>query len=777
MPTSTHIPEPPAVPAQPGDASSTARFPVVGIGASAGGLPALRELLENLPPDTGLAYVVVPHLAPNHPSIMADILAQSTAMPVAEVTSAEVAVEPDHVYVLAPNTLLTLVDGHLRVLGDAERAERRACIDHFFVSLARSHQERAVGVVLSGSASDGTEGIRAVKAAGGITFAQDESAAFPEMPRNAAGSGCVDFVLSPRGIAEEIVRIVRHPTLGAPSLAPGPGAPPVEDETLPILRLLHGATGVDFTLYKQSTIRRRMARRMALQRIDTVPAYLAWLEDHPAEVRALHDDILINVTSFFRDPEVFEVLKERVFPQIVKDRSPDGAVRIWVPGCSTGEEAYSLAIALLEFFEDHRSTRPAQIFGTDVSEAAVERARHGVYDASIEAEVSPERLRRFFVRSPKGEYQVAKTIRDLCVFARQDLARDPPFSRLDLLSCRNVLIYLGAGLQRRVMPMFHYALKPSGFLLLGPAESVGAFGHLFSVVDKPHNLYAKLAAAPQRPFDLGMPAPRLPVAARLDTDAGPEFEVGREADRLLLAHFVPAAIVIDGTGQILHVRGETGPFLRPAPGKPSLHLSKMVREDLLMDLENAVREAREKGRTIRRVGIPLRGRDGWRDASIEVSLLRRPASADVYYLVLFQEAAHPGEARPSAEQVETQTVERAGELGQRLLLGQVLVNLIRNALTFIAPGVAPQVRIRTEERQGTTRVWVEDNGIGIPARYQDRVFGVFERLHSADAYPGAGIGLAIVRRAVERMGGTVGVESEEGKGSRFWFELQRGEET
>ncbi|MFZ5477415.1 MAG: chemotaxis protein CheB [Myxococcota bacterium] len=633
----------------------------MGVGASAGGLEALRALITHVPPGTGMAFVLVPHLAPGHPSLLADILRRDAQIPVVEVRTDRVRLLPDHVYVLGPGDVLRVHGGDLvRTAGEEPgREAHHASIDAFLVSLAVSRGARAIGVILSGSGSDGAEGVRAIKAGGGITFAEDESAQFGEMPQSAVATGAVDHVLPPRAIAEELARVARHPFLARDHAEGEEGdegaLDPEGDGIRRVLRLLKGATGVDFAEYKQTTIRRRLARRMALRRVETFEAYLGRLEDDPAEVRALHDDLLINVTCFFREPEAFEALRATVLPHVLEGRAPDDAIRVWVPGCSTGEEVYSLAIVLLEHLADTRASFPIQIFGTDVNESAIERARAGVFDSSIERDVSPERLRRHFKRlEGRDGYQVAKRVRDNCVFAQQDIARDPPFSRIDLLSCRNVLIYLGSGLQRRVLPMFHYSLRPGGFLLLGSSESVGPFTSLFEPVDKTHRLYRKVAA--RRPVHLDALMPGVGRSTTTSGGAKPEAsepplaDPGREADRFLLTHFVPASIVVDESGLIVHVRGETGPYLRPAPGKPSLHLLKMAREDLLVDLDRALRDVRDRGLPVRKEGIQLRADDQTHDVTLDVSPIPVQGAGGRYYLVMFRPAARPSGA--SAERVE-----------------------------------------------------------------------------------------------------------------------------
>ena len=467
---------------------------IVGIGASAGGLEAFTQLLRNLPASTGMAFVLVQHLDPKHESMLTQILSQRTKMPVNEVKDG-MAVQPDHVYIIPPNTDMTISGGVLTLEPRAEVRGHQMPVDHFFLSLAEDQKNNAIGVILSGTASDGALGLKAIKAEGGITFAQDEkSAKYGGMPHSAAAANAADFILPPEGIAKELVRISLHPYLPAKARALQNAGKAVDrfllngNELGEIFAVLKASTGVDFTHYKQATPKRRILRGMALRRIENIKDYVGYLEENPAEREALCQDILIHVTGFFRDPETFTALADQVFPEIIKNRGPQRPVRVWVPGCSTGEEAYSLAVALVEFLGKNATNMPIQIFATDILDGAIHKARAGRYPENIASELSPERLERFFVRMDGG-YEVSKSIREMCVFAKHDLTRDPPFSNLDLISCRNVLIYLRQELQRRAMAVFHYALHPAGFLLLGKSETIGRFPDLFASVDRKYKIY------------------------------------------------------------------------------------------------------------------------------------------------------------------------------------------------------------------------------------------------------------------------------------------------
>src|ERR1051325_4004321 len=463
--------------ARQAEARSLAVFPIVGVGASAGGVQAFTQLVRHLPADPGLAVIFVLH-TDKHESVLVEIytLSLHDALPI---SSNGMPIERDHIYLLPPGAEAVVVDGRLRV--ETKRHGVSLPIDLLFSSLAEDQRSRAIGVVLSGSASDGAIGTKAIKAEGGITFAQDDSAQFNNMPRAAISAGAVDFVMSPEEIARELVRIARH------AYMIGPMTGRFDDEQLAeVFGIFTASHDVDFTHYKPSTIERRIRRRMALHRIDSLPEYVKMLREESQELEHLYADLLIRVTGFFRDPQVFEALQREILPALMEDRPPDAPIlRVWVPGCATGEEVYSLAISLTEVVQERNWGCPIQIFGTDISDAAIEAARVGIYPENISADVSPERRRRFFTKADGG-YRVSKAIRDCCVFARQNLTKDPPFSRLDLVSCRNVMIYLGSVLQRKVMAIFHYALRPNGYLLLGSSETIGNFTDLFTNVDRKH---------------------------------------------------------------------------------------------------------------------------------------------------------------------------------------------------------------------------------------------------------------------------------------------------
>ena len=589
-------------------------FPIVGIGASAGGLEAFTAFLTALSPHPGLSLILVPHLDPSRESAFTQILARATSIPVLQAQNG-MRVQPDHVYVIPPNCDMTIQGGLLQLSSRQEPHTINTTIDIFLRSLASDQGRNAIGAVLSGTATDGTLGLAAIKGEGGITFAQDpRSAKYDGMPASAISAGYVDFVLSPAGIAQELERIRQHPYVVGTLAEPGAeGEVPVDAYMSQIFRLLRRATGVDFSEYKPPTIGRRIQRRMALNRVHKLSEYTSILHRDRGEVDALYQDLLINVTNFFRNPEAFEALKTEVYPAILRARrQATSPIRIWVPGCSTGEETYSLAISLMEFLGDEQTEVPVQIFSTDLSESTIQKARTGIYKESIGADVSAARLRRFFHKVDAG-YQISKTIRDMCIFSTQNVFSDPPFSRNDLISCRNVMIYLSQSLQKRVIPIFHYALNPIGFLIIGSTEGLlGAGSELFDMVDKKHKIYRKkMVSTPAVGFGAGVhdadreaaAGPALPNQQQEAMKA--PIELQREADRLLLASYAPPAVVVNEQMEILQTRGHTGAFLELPAGKASLQLLKMAKPGLLFELQKAIEEARKNNTESRRSNIHI----------------------------------------------------------------------------------------------------------------------------------------------------------------------------
>ena len=628
-------------------------FAIVGVGASAGGLEAFTKLIENLPTHTGMGFVLVQHMAPRSHSMLPEILAKTTRMPVTEVRDGT-RVQPNRIYVTPPATLMTLEEGALHL---ASRGEPRGLIrpiDVFLRSLAQDLGTRAIGVILSGTASDGVLGLQAIKAGGGVTFAQDvESAKYPGMPESAIAAGVVDFVLPPGQIARKLASLAHHPRVMAPHPAKEAEVHLEESVFNQILMMLKAGTGLDFTHYKHSTIKRRLHRRMMLQQVGEIEDYAKYLRLHPEEIKNLYEDILINVTSFFREPESFESLQKTVFPEILRNRAEDEAIRIWVPGCASGEEAYSLAISLVEFLGDMASNVQIQIFATDVEDGVIDQARQGIYPEAITADVSPDRLRRFFSKVAGG-YQVSKTIRSMCVFAKQNLTKDPPFSRLDLISCRNVLIYFGAVLQKKVIPIFHFALKPGGFLVLGKSEALSAFPEYFTLVDKKLKVFQKKPVA--LPYPVLPPFPEMgEVRGQGKGEVKPPGEMvsigdlQQETDRIVLSRFAPAGVVIDAHLNIIQFRGHTGRFLEPSPGEASLNLLKMTRQSMQFELKAAVYAALKSNTPVRKEGLRLRLNGAQRVVNLEVCPLRPATAQDRYFLVIFEDATAPVGAVPKGK--------------------------------------------------------------------------------------------------------------------------------
>lgn len=623
-------------------------FMIVGIGASAGGLDAFTKILQNLPTDTGMGFVLIQHLAPQHDSQLSEILQRTTEMPVHE-ASEGMRIEPNSVYVIAPNTLMTLVQGVLKLEPRQRVRGKYMVIDGFFSSLAADCGNLAIAIVLSGSNEDGTEGLGVIKSVGGITFAQDlVSAEFPTMPMIAIASGYVDFVLSPAEIVTELVNISQSKSEITNMAIDDENTPDEHDDEIAsifaksqealtqIFLLLHNLKGVDFSQYKQGTVRRRISRRMGLVNIQKLDDYAQYLQAYPHEVEKLYHDILINVTSFFRDPESFSALQQLVFPAICQNKTPDLPIRIWVVGCSTGEEAYSIAICLLEFFDEHLVRHPIQIFATDISEIAIERARQGIYSQNLLTDVSPERLRRFFT-PVQGGYQIGKSVRELCVFARQNLTSDPPFSRLDLISCRNMLIYLETSLQKKIMPIFHYALNPDGFLILGSSEGIGNATDLFEITDKKYRIYHRKLTPPRMNFNFGK-STYLPDANNLEKSAELVDDLNLEqiADQVVLNRYAPVGVTVDSNLEILKFRGQTSPFLEPAPGKASLNLLKMARSELKLELRSLIHSAKHQDIPVCKDGIEMQ-----QGMLVKIDVIPLRINSDRFFLVLFESRPNP----------------------------------------------------------------------------------------------------------------------------------------
>jgi two-component system CheB/CheR fusion protein len=657
-----------------------ARFPVVGIGASAGGLSALEAFFSAQPNDAGagMAYVLVQHLAPDRESALSELLGRCTTMPVVDVEDG-VAVQPDHVYVIPPDRDLALLDGTLQLLEPTAPRGLRLSIDFFFRSLAQDQREFAVCIVLSGTGSDGALGLRAVKGDGGLTIAQEpSSAAYEGMPQSAIATGCVDAILEPEEMLGRLSSYARlrfgdHPA-GVPS------APLLGEDTLRKICLrIRAHTGHDFSQYKQTTLVRRIARRMALHQLEREEDYLRFLQKHSVEIEALFADLLIGVTRFFRDPAAFTALETEVLPALLERRA-GGTLRLWVAGCSTGEEAYSIAMVLQELLASAKRHCAVQIFASDIDAEAIAQARGGVYPAAIAADVSPERLERFFVKDAESDvYRVTKLLRDQVIFSEQDLIKDPPFSKLDLISCRNLLIYMTSQLQKKLIPLFHYALAPEGALFLGSSETVGEFASLFEAIDRQHKLYKRRSDVASGATRLALPAfpervapGTLALEARGDSRRRGKANLGTLTERALLDHHAHVGVLINGRGEILHIYGRTGHYLEPTPGDAQMNILKMAREGLRRPLTMALHKAVSERAVVHKERLKVRSNG----ASELVDVVVRPlhettevtAESDLWLVVIVPrtEVADEASVAEGDDTRGAESDERAAALEQEL---------------------------------------------------------------------------------------------------------------
>jgi two-component system, chemotaxis family, CheB/CheR fusion protein len=642
-----------AVDVQPLPDREAGRFPIVGIGASAGGLAAFEAFFSGMPVDAdpGMAFVLVQHLAPDHKSILTDLIRRYTLMQVSEVEDG-MEVQINCAYIIPPNRDMAFLNGTLQLLEPAAPRGRRLPIDFFFRSLAQDQRERAIGVVLSGTGSDGTLGVRAIKGEGGMVMAQKpESTEYDGMPRSAIATGQVDFELPPAEMPAQLIAYTAHAFGKRPLPATVPDK--TENALKKIFVLLRAQTGHDFSQYKPSTIQRRIERRMAVHQLESMDGYIKFIQQSPEEVEALFRDMLIGVTNFFRDPEAFNVLEEQIIPKLFAGKGADATIRIWVPGCSTGEEAYSLAILLAERQETLKKSFKVQVFATDIDSQAIAAARAGIYPASIATDLTPERLVRFFAAEPgESAFRIHKGIRDMLVFSEQSVIKDPPFSRLDLISCRNLLIYLGGNLQKKLIPLFHYALNPNGFLFLGTSETVGELGDLFAALDHKQKIYQRkedhLGA---RRADLGRFLPpmtaidaALPRAA--EKPVYPRKLPLRElTEHALLQQVVQAGALVNARGDILYLHGRTGMYLEPAPEEsgPS-NILKMAREGLLRDLTMALHKAAQTRETVRCPAVRVKTNGDFTTINLivrPVAVAPSDSSGPPLYLVILDPAQEP----------------------------------------------------------------------------------------------------------------------------------------
>ncbi len=647
-------------------------FPVVGIGASAGGLAAFEAFFAGMPAKTepGMAFVLVQHLAPDHESILTDLIRRCTRMQVFEVEDGMV-VQPNCTYIIPPNHDMAFLNGALQLLPPSEPRGQRLPIDFFFRSLAQDQHERAVGIVLSGNGRDGALGVRAIKGEGGMVMAQSpESTEFDGMPCSAIATGLVDFELPPAEMAAQLIAYAAH-AFGKPERPATSLAGKTVNELRKIFILLRAQTGHDFSQYKPSTVHRRIDRRMAVHQIELVDEYVRFLQSTPAEAEALFRDLLIGVTRFFRDGEAFEYLEREVIPKLLKEKPAGEPIRIWTAGCSTGEEAYSIAILLVERMNALKRHYPVQIFATDIDSRAIAAARAGLYPASIAVDVSAERLARFFTPEADGSvYRIHKNIRDLLVFSEQDVIKDPPFSRVDLISCRNLLIYMGAELQKTLIPLFHYALKPGGILFLGTSEGVGEFGDLFTALDRKSKIYQRQGDLHRLPRSLlshflppaGTPYPLLPPGAA--TPQLPAKVPLRElTEQALLQQVAPAGALVNSRGDILYLHGRTGMYLELAPGEAGINnILKMARDGLRSSLVSTFHKAVETKETACSPGLYVKTNSHFSTVNLTIrpvtsGLAASPESP--LYLIILEDAPavqSPPPAAPAGTGQETDTL-------------------------------------------------------------------------------------------------------------------------
>ncbi|CCQ73675.1 CheR family methyltransferase [Magnetospira sp. QH-2] len=633
-------------------------FPVVGIGASAGGLEAAQAFFKGVAADSGAAYIFVQHLDPKRPTDLPELLARMTPMPVQAVTD-HMLVEPNQVYVIPSNHELMIAKGHLELFELSEEPGLRHPIDVFFRSLAMERGEQAVAIILSGTASDGTSGLRDVKAEGGIVLVQDPlTAKFDGMPRSAIETKLADLILDPLDMGDKLVDIwaFQRPGTAASIMTDEAG---IDEETLAkITTLVRNHTGHDFSDYKPRTLLRRIRRRMSVQQIEQPSDYVRHLQHNAAERTILFKELLIGVTRFFRDPEAFAVLIDKVIPALFDKRANDDELRVWVVGCSTGEEAYSIAILLQEEQRRRDANVSIQVFGTDIDGKAIETARGGLFSPSIAKDVPADLLRRYFTSENAG-YRVKGAIRDMLVFAEQNVVKDPPFSRLDLVCCRNLLIYMGAALQRRVIPMYHYALKPEGYLFLGNSETIGEFTTHFQTVDRKAKIYRSTSAGTKQPRLLNISPPALadlvPVVAAEKPPKAP-VNVRTWVESTLLSELSPACVVIDRHSQIVFIHGHTGRYLEPAPGEATTNILAMARPGLSVELATAVRKAINHGQEVLYEGLRVRTNGDEQPIDLLVRPITEPEALAGLILVVFKEVSplpsmDPEQTVPESQQV------------------------------------------------------------------------------------------------------------------------------
>ena len=642
-------------------------FAVVGIGASAGGLEALEQFLGRVPAGSGMAFVIVQHLDPTHKGIMPELLQRATGMKVLQVKD-RTKVRPDHVYVIPPNKDMSILHGFLHLLEPAAPRGLRLPIDFFLRSLAQDQQEQSIGVILSGMGSDGTLGLRAIKEKAGVVLVQEPATAkFDGMPRSAIDAGLADIVAPVEELPGKILAYLQRTPLMARTEAALADKTQSAVEKAVILLRVH--TGHDFSLYKSNTLYRRIERRMGIHQITKMPAYVRYLQENPQELELLFRELLIGVTSFFRDPAAWEQLREPAIPALLANRTPGHALRALVPGCATGEEAYSLAMVFKEAAESAKGNFALQIFATDLDRDAIDKARQGVFPHNITADVSPERLSRFFAKDEHG-YRVRKEIREMVIFAPQNLIMDPTFTKLDILSCRNLLIYLAPEVQKKLMPLFHYSLSAGGILFLGSAETIGVATDLFAPVSGKFRLFRR-AESSLRPEPIEFPSSfssAAPSGPEARPTAKPPLSLQSLADQLVLQRYAPPAVLVNDKGDIFYVSGHTGKYLEPAAGKANWNLFAMAREGLRYELSGAFQKALRQKESVALHGLNVGTNGGEQGVDVTLQQLDEPGPLQGLVIIIFTDVAAPVTAKAAGRAPKPHArTGRMAELEQELM--------------------------------------------------------------------------------------------------------------
>ena len=658
------------------ESTTSAKIPIIGIGASAGGLEAFEKFFRLFPVNSGSACVVISHLDPDHDSMLTEILGRVTKMPVNEVKDS-MRVLPDQVYIIPPNRELTIFQGSLYANAITSDRSHQMKVDQFFRSLAEEQGYKSIGIIFSGTGTDGTLGLRAIQGAGGITLVQDpKTAKFEGMPNSAIMGGFATYILPIEEMPDQLMKIINNLneniSISEKQLT-DPFFTSERDKITQILKIIRSRTGNDFSQYKKSTIHRRIRRRMDIHLIEKTQVYIRYLEEHPEEVKNLSRELLINVTSFFRDPEAFSSLKEEILPDLIRQKGEFDPVRVWVPGCSTGEEAYSIAILVREILDDLGIDSKVQIYGTDIAEDAILTARQGIFPPNIAADILPEYLQKYFIRE-EGRYRVKKEIREMVIFAVQNLIRDPPFTKIDLISCRNLLIYLESELQAKIISTFHYALNPNGVLFLSPSETIGCVPDLFTPKNRKWKIYGVTKQITSIRSLSGLPFTHLysdPIAAYPSIKAqDPEKNIAEITRRALLNEYAPASVVTDKNGYLLYVYGDTGKYLRPAPGQVSLSVIEMAREGLELELRTAIHMVSINQEPVFRENILVKTNGGYEPIDLTVRPIIGQESLPNGLIISFIEAKNPLEKKKTGRKssiIKTEQKNRLQELEQEIL--------------------------------------------------------------------------------------------------------------